>query len=148
MAKRKEKYSFWIGRLEEDGTLELWLEFFEPKLALDWKRKHFPGEDDVICVEHHESGKLSSSGRKTLRYWPEWADGDNWRRIGPDCIRQIDLLLAANASRVQKAKEARTIRDLEEKKRAFELATAKEDAYGMPEEHHRDLTANIEEDKR
>jgi hypothetical protein len=142
MSKRREKYSFWIGRVSEDDSLELWLEFFEPRLALTWKREHFPGEKDVICVEHHESGKLSSSGRKTLSYWPEWANGDNWRRITSETVRRFDLILEASARKSEKMRETKAIKEASEKRRALELALAKEEAYAMPESAHSELTSN------
>lgn len=144
MAKRTKKgrYSFWLGRLNEDG-LELWMEFFEPRLALAWKRQHFPGETDVVCVEHHESGKLSSSVRKTISYWPEWATGDNWRRVCDDTVRHFDLLLDSRAKKAQKARETRFLTELTEKRRALELAEAKEEAYGMAQAEHEELTARV-----
>ena len=145
---RKATYTFWIGRLDsESGELELWLEFFEPSQALDWKKRHFRGEDDVICVEHHESGKLSSSGRRTIKYWPEWANGDNWRRVTSDSVAHIESIKMANASRAQKAREAKRLRDVEEKRRHFELSQAKREAYGMTETEHNELTAKISEGK-
>ena len=122
------------------------MEFFEPRQALEWRRKHFPREEDIICVEHHESGKLSSSHRKTVKYWPDWATGDNWRRITSETVQRFDLILSSKAKRAQKARETRAITDFVERKRASELTEAKEEAYGMPEREHSELTMRVKDE--
>ena len=136
------KYSFWVGRLQ-DGEIELWMEFFEPSQAIAWRKKHFRGEKDVVCVEHKESGKLSSSIRKTINYCPEWADGTNWRVVTDETVKHIEIIKLARKKKTEKMLETKRLRELEEKKRAMELALEKEDAYGMSEKEHKDLTDNL-----
>ena len=141
------KYTFWIGRLDGD-ELELWMEFFEPLQALEWKRKHFAREKDVVCVEHHESGKLSSSIRKTIDYCPAWADGDNWRVICDDSLRAVEIIKKLNSDKSRRMLEAKRKREAEKRAVAFELSKAKLEAYGMTEQEHKDLTDNLKGDTK
>ena len=133
------RYSFWIGKVV-DGELELWMEFFEPSMAIAWKKNHFRSDKDVICVEHKESGRLSSAIRKSVNYCPEWADGENWRVITDEAVRAVEIIKAVNKKKTERMHEAKREKELEEKKRAMELALAKEEAYGMSETEHKDLT--------